>query len=365
MRYMDTLPNAPSAAQRIPKVMWWGSWLRSIAPGCVLRMRQSQSFFGTQYIKRLDVSESSLGDTAAFVDSWLRSSSVDFGELRSWSQNHGHGAVLILDLWEAMVFGDLGPVQRQNLEPALASFRSVILLLPRINYADWQDTLVRIGWRGQRQAGLLRRLDAMLEAYEWLINTFPRCGVVESALTREDFVTVMGLDLDSTRHIAGLVPLLPRDLAQGQLAFHESSLLQDAVMTALAQSVSRGPQSAPHVHIAPGHPVTFYHPRKHTPEGAFTEGGVWFPFVKRHDGLWAMKAGWSLFRRMRRPKLLPTTSAASLPRPFKETERQTLMFLMRYEAQFAAQARLRSVSPEFCRIRGGEEKRGDSARRHP
>ena len=336
------------------QVMWWGSYLKSIAPTCILRMRQSQSFIGARYLKRLEISESSVGSLAAYVDSWVRASAIEYGELGSWAEKMGREGVIIVDLFGPMMSGE-DIRQIEVFEPIIRQSKAVVFLVPRVHYAGWMAALNLAESHPVRRAALLRRLEMIRLSYEFVINLPGRFGVVESALTLSDFTGLVGLEFEQTRKFAGLVHLLPRDVAAGQLAFHEGHQIEDAVFAVLAHLLSGDLVHAPHVHLVPGKPTTFHAQSEQDSEQPFERGGGRSPLVRRRDGVWALRSGWALFHRTRVAGPVPSVSDGSKLREMSDTDRQLLVFLARYEALWAARSGGPS-SPEAGRYRGGAGK---------
>lgn len=330
------------------EVMWWGSLLQSVGSSCTLRMRQSNRFLGARYLKRLEIAESSVGTNAAFVDSWVRAAASDYGELATWSRRVGRSGIVVVDLWESFVRGEDLSLHADLFEGLIARTRAVVFLMPRVHWGAWQSLVVEGDHRPSPTEQLPARLRTMVKGYESIINLRGQFGVVESGLTKEDFVATLGLDFAQSRKFAGLVHLIPRDLALGSFAFQKSLHVEDAVLGILARllaSEGKGgriadkhapDQSAPHYHLAPGPCESFCRGvGSTTSAGSLPERRSSLPLVRRHDGVWAAKSGWSLFYRTLQSPSLPASNPLARAGRLGALDRLVVLFLSRYEAHWS------------------------------
>jgi hypothetical protein len=172
-------------------------------------------------------------------------------------------------------------------------------------------------------------------------------SLIESSVTRTDFEHALGLNFQQSRKFAGLVHLIPREIAgAGSMGFSDGGSLSASIQRILedrflASDSSRW-RSFVHQDLAPG-ATDFV--LGQSPKGTPSPSNLVKPrrrlFSRRFDGVFAVSASWPMFLR--------TTAgqANTLLKPTlvkDEGARQFLIFLANYEARLIAESRVGTTS---------------------
>jgi hypothetical protein len=316
-------------------------------------MRHSQRFLGARYFKRLDIEESSTGENAAFVDSWIRTGSADFDTLLLWTQKAGSSSVVVFDLWESALRGTDLSQHGDKLAESIATSGMFVVLSPRVHFAGWMEALALADFSEPTRAQLVARLDVLRASYEWLINLPYRFAIVEGAPTAADFAAALNLSFNRTTKFGGLVHLVPAEIASGLMGFHEIAQVQDAVLAAVGQLQSGGIRQVPHMHLPPGKPMSFRKISPHSVIEVFEPRSAVGPLVRRCDGVLALKSRWGPYLSTVRSGAVTSAPRQHLQQGFGPLERQMLTFLSRYEAHWAHQSEPESFAASLAAGVGG------------
>ncbi len=332
------------------QIMWWGSLVQSVTAELYLSLRKSQSFHSSKFNKRLDIHESSTGDNSAFVDSWIRTGSDDYDALLNWSRKAGRDGTVLLDLWGDFVHGvDLS--SRAEIFAEIAhNLGLLIVLLPRTCFGGWCDALSSYypaGFSPERLKQFAARMHTAKSNFEFLLNSSLPMALIESSITRKDFEHALGLNFQQSRKFAGLVHLIPREIASaGSMGFSESGALSASIQRILEDrylgSDSTRWRSFVHLDLAPGATdfVLCQNPKSASSNGTFGRSRRRL-LSRRFDGVFALSASWPLFLRT------TANEASALLKPTlvkDEGARQFLIFLANYEAQLIAESRVGTTS---------------------
>lgn len=333
--------------------MWWGSLIQSVTAELYLTLRKSQFFHSSKFNKRLDIHESSTGENAAFVDSWVRTPSGDFEAVLNWSQKAGRDGVLILDLWHDFAYGFDLSARAEVLAEIALNAGLVVVLLPRICFGGWCEVLAEAGVQGlspERMRQLSAHMHIAKSNFEFLLNSDLPLALLESSITRKDFEHALGLHFQQSRKFGGLVHLIPREIASaGSMGFTDVQALARSI-TEILEDRYLGSDTVRwkrlvHQELAPAATdfVLGSGGKNGSSVGGTGSGRRRF-LSRRYDGALALSTGWPLFLRTTRGD-----SAAALKTSLVQDEgaRQFLIFLANYEARLIAESRMGAIQKAY------------------